>query len=75
MALRLSGLRQPVTLLARNGRFVEPDQADLPCPVLLAKIFWFPHALCFQGGCYLQTADELRCENAKACFVMRLFED
>src|SRR5258708_35864754 len=26
---------------ARPGRFVEPDQRDLPCPVLLEKIFRF----------------------------------
>jgi hypothetical protein len=24
-----------------------------------------PHALCFQGGCYWQTSDALRRENAK----------
>jgi hypothetical protein len=27
--------------LARNGEFVEPDQADLGCPVPFAKIFLF----------------------------------
>jgi hypothetical protein len=26
---------------ARNGRFIEPDQCDLACPVLLAKRFRF----------------------------------
>jgi hypothetical protein len=39
-----SGLRsstQPY-ILARNGGFVEPDQSDLPCPVLFPKIFPFP---------------------------------
>jgi hypothetical protein len=28
--------------LARSRRFIEPDQCDLPCPVVLAKIFRFP---------------------------------
>src|ERR1700737_601038 len=27
--------------VARNGRFIEPDQRDLPCPVPFAKIFRF----------------------------------
>jgi len=28
--------------IARNGRFIEPDQRDLGRPVLLRKIFRFP---------------------------------
>jgi hypothetical protein len=27
--------------IARNGRFIEPDQCDLACPVLFAKRFHF----------------------------------
>jgi hypothetical protein len=27
--------------LARKIQFIEADQADLPCPVPFAKIFWF----------------------------------
>jgi hypothetical protein len=37
----LSSLTSP-TPLARNGEFVEPDQADLGSPVLFEKIFRFP---------------------------------
>ena len=33
----------PRSPLARNGEFVEPDQADLPRPVPSSKIFPFPH--------------------------------
>ena len=33
--------RESLTALARTAEFVEPDQADLPCPVLFAKIFRF----------------------------------
>jgi hypothetical protein len=38
------GSSTPLTHLeefARNGEIVEPDQSDLGCPVLFAKIFLF----------------------------------
>jgi hypothetical protein len=33
--------RHPPFRVARKGEIVEPDQADLPCPVPFEKIFLF----------------------------------
>jgi hypothetical protein len=38
---RFRGRLNPSYGPARNGEFVEPDQADLPCPVASSKIFPF----------------------------------